>query len=131
MRTDGCWAAAAEASLPLLDRATAGAQTRRQVALAETGLPSVAEQQVAKGFKNANAYVEDLDPDQLASMKARASGQLTAQQEAEIEQLVSPYMTSLLYETGVRNFNGIDPMAYSVGNWILAQPAINRSRRRR
>jgi hypothetical protein len=91
----------------------------------------VAEQQVAKGFKNANAYVEDLDPDQLAGMKARASGQLTAQQEAEIEQLVSPYMTSLLYETGVRNFNGIDPMAYSVGNWILAQPAINRSRRRR
>lgn len=76
--------------------------------------------------QNANAYVEGIAPDQLQGMKDRAGGIKTAEQEQQIEGLIGPMLTGILYQTGVRNFAAVDADSYNTDNLILAQPEQHR-----
>jgi len=76
-------------------------------------------------IQNANAYVEGIAPEQLAVIRSAAKG-VTDEQRRQAEQLMSRAFTLVMYGTGVRDFNSIDPTGWNLGLWILANPEARR-----
>lgn len=80
-------------------------------------------------IQNANAYEEGIMPQELAAMKERAAGSLTAEQEEHLDMILSPGGTEFFYKTGVRDFAAVSPDAYHLDNFVLAKPEYNRIQR--
>lgn len=80
-------------------------------------------------IQNANAYVEGVMPQELADMKKRAAGALTAEQEKQLDMILSPQGTEMFYKTGVRDFAAVSPDAYHLDNFVLTQPEHRRIQR--
>lgn len=76
--------------------------------------------------QNANAYEEGIMPQELAAMKERAAGPLTAEGETQLDMILSPSGTEFLYKTGVRDFAAINPDAYRFDDFVLAKPENRR-----
>lgn len=79
--------------------------------------------------QNANAYAEGIMPKELAAMKERAAGALTADQEKHLDMILSPGGTEFFYKTGVRDFSAVNPDSYRLDDSILEKPDYNRIQR--
>lgn len=62
-------------------------------------------------------------------MKERAAGSLTAEQEKQLDMILSPGGTEFFYKTGVRDFAAVSPDAYHLDNCVLAKPEHRRIQR--
>ncbi len=80
-------------------------------------------------IQNANAYEEGIMPQELAAMKERAAGTLTAEGEKQLDMILSPGGTEFFYKTGVRDFAAVNPDAYHLDDFVLAKPDNRRIQR--
>lgn len=71
-------------------------------------------------IQNANAYEDGIAPRELAAMKERAAGPLTAGAEKQLDMILSPVGTEFFYKTGARDFPAINPDAYHLDDFVLA-----------
>lgn len=79
--------------------------------------------------QNANAYEEGIMPQEFAAMKARAAGPLTADQEKQLDMILSLGGTEFFYKTGARDFAAVSPDAYRLDDFVLTQPENRRIQR--
>jgi pimeloyl-ACP methyl ester carboxylesterase len=72
-------------------------------------------------IQNANAYLEGIGPDNLQGMKDHY-GSLTPGQRAQVDQLISRNLAMFLYQTGVKHPEHLNPDAWNLDAWSLANP---------